>query len=102
MDEIKKKIEQELKKRGLHMYQLSEMINYRRGTLSQVLQRRKLTVEKFLKIAEVLDMKPSDLLPSKPENLLIKMPLIDLIKHIVKEELDKNCELLCKKEGEEK
>ena len=101
MDEISKNIKKAIKDHPTWNNELiARKIGFADGSgLTNALKNKTLKVNQFIQLAELLGLKPSDLLPSTPENLLIKMPLIDLIKHIVKEELDKNCEILCKKGG---
>lgn len=90
MEEIIKNIKKAIKEHpSLNQELVSERLEaLGASALSQALSKKRLRVVEFVKIAEILGMQPQDFFPKSIEVDLEKMSLIDLIKHIVKMEIE--------------
>ena len=93
MDDIFEKIDQLIKEKKIPKKLIAERLGYETPSgLSQAMSRRTLKVTHFLKIAEILEVHPKELLPDMPnpgDLDLEQMSLIDLVKTICKYEIDK-------------
>ena len=93
MEEVRKIIASEVKKKAaagskISMNSIAQEIGYKNSDgLYAAIRRGTLSIPRFIKIAELLDLEPADLLPSGNEQKLLKMPLLDLIKTICKKEI---------------
>lgn len=89
MDDIFEKIDQVIKEKKVLKKVIAAELDFGPSGFSQAMSRRTLKVTHFLKIAEILEVHPAELLPDSENTNLEQMSLIDLIKTISKNELDK-------------
>lgn len=93
MQEILKRIKEEIKKRkGLTQKKVARKIGVSASEFSKILNEdRPFKVNQLIKIAEVLDIKIEELFPG-PERIDIeKMSMLDMVRIICKQEIDKYC-----------
>ena len=84
------KIKEEIRKRkNLNQKKVARRIGVSASEFSKILNKdRPFKLSQFIKIAEVLGMKPEDLLPGTDKIDVEKMSMIDLIKIICRKEIE--------------
>ena len=91
MKSVKEKIEELREQKGIKQNEFARALGKTPGWYSNLKNRPKseIKIPELLKAAEVLNVKPQDLLPV-PKNIEIdKMSLLDLIKHITRQEIER-------------
>ena len=89
MKEIIEKIQEEIKKHPtLNQEKIAKIMDISPGGLSTIFSKERLRVADFVKIAEILQIEPSEFFPKTEPVDLEKMSLVDLIKNLVRAEIE--------------
>lgn len=99
MNYVAEKIEEIIKEKGLDKKDVAKACGRTPGWLTNITKKRRgIKVSDLVKLREVLDVRIEELLPLPKTLDISEMTLIDLIRHIIRKECGKYCDLMKKEE----